>query len=1355
MALNKNSETGEANVNAAPKKDNLYAQLIKKYVSKQLNQKDSRLTFVKDIDGASTLSSDRLDDIKSFAQSNNDFMWLEITADTISLASLKRESASFLAQVESKKAAIKAAFTSSYKMDSADYTKYLSWAIDNVSTESELSELLDSEKLRHELVLAHFPKGKIPNRNIFSGFLHNFNIESRLEKAPEHQQIAFAHVVEKVRTRNKLDISDAITIFEGDIFSPKEKQLIIESYIPTISIKDALDLEVINGKQAHAIKKKTLESALDMWILGGVDVDNYVGEIQDSEVFISTEWLFASLSSQEKVLEKNIFYKKFVSDFNSLIEKIEQRLAQESIQSPDEMIQSLSWLDSVSGIENFKPGATIIIQQKQKDNAGNMSDVTYFAEIVSLANAGTFILKERGVNVYENAVEGKTSRQTYSQFVDYATKGKDIASIEVLSAEMLKHKIQTWEIQDSNANGRFEDRSSIAQDLKDIQKQIELREDELRKKWIPKSDWDNDSQLSELKKIAEEKVKLRDSIEEKNKASLAAAIDDIDSDGKNFGLDAWTSFVTDEKKGDVYSIQKIDEANQRVILTWLKGEEQPTFKDFIEAFKQKKAQRVSQLNSFDELFAQSDGIYKSWDGFAFENGKIRKKWSKTKVEFDFLAPPAGSDKEMLKIHSIDGNTVTMSFGKVNDIKKPSKTDKKKQEKVGEKFSIERDEYTVPVWVLDHYIRTNKLNPRSLEEGKVQEEEMNNIPKPESKFGFANWFFQGMSIAAVIKWWTTAIEQIKNSLNEGNEEKANAFALKAFGPFLGKNGKTDLQARLEQSQKKAMDEMIDRLKWINSWIATEMIERWLLDKRTPEYMKEAGMFYMFEKYGALCAKQMYKYQGQYFWYQKMWGRIWDSNWVEVHESNNKDPKQNTTEEQLVYMLMKKQTRPGGYNGIQRRSKLDKELKAKRGQWKEEEWDTGLKDGGNERDVKDRLIGGLSEMSSWNYPNAMGWLQTVIDKGGTMKEMNMIPFVMMFSGMAYHFEKDLLDKIKNFSAESRMIMMTRFMSYPGDIDLVNNVIVEISKRLDNQPKFSWIYQEALTIFNQSKDKGVKDKTKQENTIKFYEKYGEELTKILYMLNTGDKDDVNNKMIFFEKDDCSAFGQYYNLMEGYINADGDFWKTEWLMADSFAEKGTSGLDLYRASTHLLELRTWGTWAKHEAGPVMWKEIVHEFEAIPKRQYDSNPVKNRQMQEKLIEMNLRKLLSAITKLYTDTRMLSSYNAPTWHFKQLNRWGIYFDELIGAWADSWSIKEWWNSEIINKFVRQIMDHEITWRDYQRPTVADGKWGYEYVKPWEEQTILWVGDIIQWKTNRIMSSWTWTPPRAANDNDEIEYRDAA
>jgi hypothetical protein len=44
----------------------------------------------------------------------------------------------------------------------------------------------------------------------------------------------------------------------------------------------------------------------------------------------------------------------------------------------------------------------------------------------------------------------------------------------------------------------------------------------------------------------------------------------------------------------------------------------------------------------------------------------------------------------------------------------------------------------------------------------------------------------MSLAAAIKGSKTAIEQISNILNEGDDDKANQFALKYFGPLLGQN-----------------------------------------------------------------------------------------------------------------------------------------------------------------------------------------------------------------------------------------------------------------------------------------------------------------------------------------------------------------------------------------------------------------------------------------------------------------------------------------------------------------------------------------------------------------------------------------
>jgi hypothetical protein len=55
---------------------------------------------------------------------------------------------------------------------------------------------------------------------------------------------------------------------------------------------------------------------------------------------------------------------------------------------------------------------------------------------------------------------------------------------------------------------------------------------------------------------------------------------------------------------------------------------------------------------------------------------------------------------------------------------------------------------------------------------------------------------------------------------------------------------------------------------------------------------------------------------------------------------------------------------------------------------------------------------------------------------------------------------------------------------------------------------------------------------------------------MLNTGNKDDVHNKMIFFEKDNNATFKRYYDKLGAMSSsADTSFSHNEGLMADGFA--------------------------------------------------------------------------------------------------------------------------------------------------------------------------------------------------------------
>jgi len=1336
----------EANDNYTPNDANKHSKLIRGYISQKLNNKSDRLRFAKKIDKSQTIWPDVISEIEQYRASKQEFTGLEVNADTIKLLDMKRELGGFLSSIQSKKTSLRATLLQEYDISSTDYTKNISSKVDAIESEQELEELLSTDTSRDEFLQKTYKKNP-PRRRLITNILQDFGIEEKLDQIEPHLKREFEDTLEKFKRREKLEIADIMVLFETNILSKTQRQRIIETFMPSISLSEAIKLKVIDDKMVRQVKKQALESSLDTGMFSSVNLDGYIDNINNDELIVSTQWLFASQKSQDRLFEENFFFEKFQSDFNEMLKKIEEDLAAKSIQTPWEMREILSWVNNVKWIENFKEWSTLVIKQQQKDNSGESHEVVAFAEIISLASAGTFVIQERWVSEY-NPSSTQNSRQTYSQFIDFATKWDIPESIEVLTPDALRHKIETEEIKDVNGNGRFFDRSEISDEIQDIDKQIEARKSELKKNKTPKSQWDNDEQLQDLYKLRDEKNIIRDNAEERNKQTLASEINKLDIAGKKFGMEKWTSFVTKWWNGDVFTVLDIDEINQVVTVKGLLDNEPISYTQFVENFESQKAKRVSKIDAFEELFSQTDDVYKSWQGFELKDNKIRNKSSKQKIDYDYLVPDKeSSNQELIKIHTIDGTMATISFWEAKSNNGKWKDDKKSQQDV---FSVAANKYTVSIGVLDHYIREQWLSLRSLEEWKIAEEQMKGIPKPEDKFGFANWFFQWMSVAAAIKGGKTGIEQITNILNEWDDNKANQFAMKMFWPILWADGRTDLQSRVEQTQKKNMDEAIERLKWINSFPATKLIESWLLDPRTPEYKKEAGMFFMFEKYGALCAKwPLYPYQGKYFWYQKMGWKIGDSNWVEIHAQNDRDPKQNTTEEQLVYSLMKKQTSTEGYNGVKRRSKLDKELKAKRGEGKESEYDTGLKDGGNERSLQDRLDGGLSEMSSGNYPNAFGWLETVVGKGGSMKDMNMIPFVMTFSWMAYNFEKDILDKVKNFPWESRMLMMLRMMSYKPDMDLLNNTIMEICKNLQKDPKYAGILPKAQKIFDNQHNKSMEEGKKQAATIEFYKEYGEVLTNTMYMLNTGNVDDVHNKMIFFEKDTNSTFNAYYNLMEGYINADGDFGKDEGLMADSFAWAGTWWLDLYRATKQMLELRTWWAWAKHESGPIMWKEIVHEFEVIPKRQYSPDPVKNKAMQEKLLEMNLRKFLAAIVSLNTDTRVLSSYNAPTWYFNKLNDWWVYFDELINAGANGDSIKSGGNSDIIDRFVSNIMNVEQKGANYKKPTRGDGKGGFEYIKEWDSQgQTLTVSDLIQGKAQNIIDT-----PTVANDNIQEQYDD--
>ena len=190
---------------------------------------------------------------------------------------------------------------------------------------------------------------------------------------------------------------------------------------------------------------------------------------------------------------------------------------------------------------------------------------------------------------------------------------------------------------------------------------------------------------------------------------------------------------------------------------------------------------------------------------------------------------------------------------------------------------------------------------------------------DKKFHFFSWMFhEKASLNDAIKWGKLFYEQMKEMLEMGSEEKANQFALKYMWGLLTADAKRDLQSRLEQKQKKTMEEYLERLKTVASDVAVDMIDQWLHDKYAPQFQIEAATVFMLEKYGVLNAKALQKYEGKYVFYQALWGTPGDEFFNEI-KKEKEDQSLPFTEELLVYLFIKKQCKPGGFKWIQRRSK----------------------------------------------------------------------------------------------------------------------------------------------------------------------------------------------------------------------------------------------------------------------------------------------------------------------------------------------------------------------------------------------------------------------------------------------------
>lgn len=1329
-------------VNSPQKQEGLYTKLIREFAKDKLKDPSGRAQFVTDLRAKWNIDPDLLKEIEKFAGNDPEFDGLEINTSKLNYNSLMRETVSYFSTLTNTRQEIKDIIITEYDILPAELTAKSKEKLEKLD-EKQLKDIINSDRSRKKFLQELYWPKNMPLEKSLAWFMKEFDLEKKLNLVPDSHKADFRIAVEKIQLGQKIDTTDIEVLFESGVYNDVEQKKLLQKMIPSMSLLKARELKLIDDKEVRTFKEGIIKKMFDWETM---EVQALASQIRDEDLIFATEKLLDDKQYRSKIIDDPLIFEPFVQRYGHFIDEVQEKIDVKSIQKKIDFIEQLSLNPKVSGAEKMQKGAIIEIQQIYLDENWQEQKVKLYGEVTHMDDQGNLKIAERWKNGYDTTISTVGS-QKYGDFLWFARDGNGVKKIQpekinILSSLELREKISNGEIEETSKDSipLKDDKVVWAQlwklsnDIEAAQKNIVKEKDRIREELQLARDAGKnnytDGEIEQeienheyIKNLEKELQELREKHAKKhedlgniwdlNSQTLEHGLDEIDHDGKQYGFKPGVSFQTKE---GLYVVTRIDAVTREVLIDGDGWPEDPiSFQDFYKNFKKQEAKRVSNVQNFEELIANAqkwgDDFPKQWKDFIFKNGKIHSKGkddktAKSKISYDYLVGPKWDNDQLLKIEEISGDRVTLSFWKIEDEKVEVKGADGKTKKENKETFItysNKKNKTFHISYLEAYIKRYKLQPRSRDEYK-EIWEKDDIKDINKKFHIFSYLFQNLSIMEAVKGWQQFVEQIKEIMSQGQEEHALQFANQYLGKLLPKWGRQELQVRLENSQKKRSEEYIDRLKNVGSDIAVEMIRGYLLDKHGPQYPKEAAVVFMFEKYWVLNAKWLEDLSGTFTWYQALGWKPNDALYNEVKAEVKKESLP-FTEEYLVYRLMVEQCRPEWYNGIKRRSKLHKEIKKIRATGKEEEYDTGIRDGWDQRTVQGRVHGGMGELKKNNYPNAVGWLEQVVNKGGPMDVMNKMPFVMAFSGVAYQFEEKTTDQLKWFPKGSRVLMMLRFFSLHSDLDILNEAILRVCRILQAKwdKKYATIGSEAQKLFdNQKTGIGVKDRVNQAEA--FYEQYGTDITNIMYMLNTWKVDDTLNQLIFFEKDKPGneALKRYYEHLHIYIDADTSF-ENEDLMSDAFKMAGTSGMDINRVTKQMLGMRQWGTFSKHESAPIMVEEIRKEFEATARRQYDPDPVKNRQKKEELLQHRLRWMIAGMLELHgSHPIVLESYNSPAWAFQVLNKWWVYlkdFIELPGG-ANYEDLLHWHDHKydhLLEKFASQIIDAELTGVNYTRP----------------------------------------------------------
>ena len=835
----------------------------------------------------------------------------------------------------------------------------------------------------------------------------------------------------------------------------------------------------------------------------------------------------------------------------------------------------------------------------------------------------------------------------------------------------------------------------------------------LKQKEISKySDYEKDPEYREIFDEIIKKQNELDNLWTINFDKLVSNIDLLDNE--------WTKLITKdgrrwlfkwmiiETKVGAYEIKDIDREwwTISIFSRWAKSWiEELSFDNFYNAFKEKKANRKVKIENFEE-FLKDFWSEDDWKNHEFKNWKIIAKnvsyWATQKdMEVEYFL--SKKENDLMKVESIDWDKIKVRHWdkkQLWELKENDKNDKN----ILKKYKKNKDwKYEWEIIRLSDKVNTYTLNEFKTiiwdkkqdfkPDWKTWKKDVISDPQAshnEFKWSFMTKLFKNISISEVVSGWKMMIEGITESMKRWNDVHAAKVAL-ALWKILPDEVQAELKAKVDWAEWEAMEKELKKLWDVETSVAMERIDKWLENKDTAEFKKEAWLLFMISKYGFLNTKKLSKYRWKWRWYEAFWWTVWDSLFLKI-QAESKADWIGFTEEKLMYELLTDQCKNYEYSNIKRRWRLYKEYDWKMWGWVSDELAKWKKEADAMRSFDSRSDASINEASWWEFNNALWKYRSALERSESLDKLNEFPFIIAFSWAWYWLQEPQLNEFKNFMWEwYGWLIYTRFVWDISWMELFTDTIVELSKKFEDvdSVQYAWMYKRALEIKSAQQDWSIKERNKMNNARDFWKDFWKPLTRTMHNLNNQDKKhEKTDKLIFLDKD-SDVFDRYKNKISWYVKNDWVFSNKD-IMDDQFSDQWITWLWI-KVFGQIGWLDQQWKFANWSAAKKAWREIVWELKNTRNKTFiwdDINSIENKKAQRKVMISTLRWVASFIADRWSQTSIINWFLEWKWDmWIILKKFWItnYFDDILEFSTDDIA---WWKADNI---LINISDDILSW----------------------------------------------------------------